>query len=53
VLDGPTKQRLLQAPDTATRLREELTLLRKETAVIRHLPSLPAADLTRTPTHPN
>ncbi|MEV1048560.1 LON peptidase substrate-binding domain-containing protein [Streptomyces sp. NPDC049916] len=53
VLDLPTKQRLLQAPDTATRLREELSLLRKETAVIRHLPSLPAADLTLAPTHPN
>ncbi|MEU1125175.1 LON peptidase substrate-binding domain-containing protein [Streptomyces sp. NPDC005899] len=53
VLDVPTKQRLLQAPDTATRLREELALLRKETAVIRHLPSLPALDLTRAPTHPN
>lgn len=53
VLDVPTKQRLLQAPDTATRLREELALLRKETAVIRHLPSLPAADLTRDPTYPN
>lgn len=53
VLDVPTKQRLLQAPDTATRLREELALLREETAVIRHLPSLPAIDLTRAPTHPN
>ncbi|MFF2325955.1 MULTISPECIES: LON peptidase substrate-binding domain-containing protein [unclassified Streptomyces] len=53
VLDIPCKQRLLQAPDTATRLREELTLLRAETAVIRHLPSLPAVDLTRAPTHPN
>ncbi|MFH8475218.1 LON peptidase substrate-binding domain-containing protein [Streptomyces sp. NPDC018000] len=53
VLDIPCKQRLLQAPDTATRLREELTLLRSETAVIRHLPSLPAVDLTRAPTHPN
>ncbi|MEU0832044.1 LON peptidase substrate-binding domain-containing protein [Streptomyces sp. NPDC056231] len=53
VLDIPSKQRLLQAPDTATRLREELTLLRSETAVIRHLPSLPAVDLTRAPTHPN
>ncbi|MFD4034364.1 LON peptidase substrate-binding domain-containing protein [Streptomyces sp. NPDC058637] len=53
VLDVPAKQRLLQAPDTATRLREELALLRKETAVIRHLPSLPAIDLTRAPTHPN
>ncbi|MFF1836933.1 LON peptidase substrate-binding domain-containing protein [Streptomyces sp. NPDC058231] len=53
VLDIPSKQRLLQAPDTATRLREELTLLRSETAVIRHLPSLPAVELTRAPTHPN
>ncbi|NUK11772.1 LON peptidase substrate-binding domain-containing protein [Streptomyces lunaelactis] len=53
VLDTPAKQRLLQAPDTATRLREELTLLRAETAVIRHLPSLPAVDLTRAPTSPN
>ncbi|MFG2560664.1 LON peptidase substrate-binding domain-containing protein [Streptomyces sp. NPDC048496] len=53
VLDIPSKQRLLQAPDTATRLREELMLLRSETAVLRHLPSLPAVDLTRAPTHPN
>lgn len=53
MLDVPAKQRLLQAPDTATRLREELTILRSETAVIRHLPSLPAVDLTRAPTHPN
>lgn len=53
VLDIPAKQRLLQAPDTATRLREELRLLRSETAVIRHLPSLPAVDLTVAPTHPN
>ncbi|MBT2399894.1 LON peptidase substrate-binding domain-containing protein [Streptomyces sp. ISL-100] len=53
VLDIPAKQRLLQAPDTATRLREELKLLRAETAVIRHLPSLPAVELTRTPTSPN
>ncbi|WP_330329939.1 LON peptidase substrate-binding domain-containing protein [Streptomyces sp. NBC_00536] len=53
VLDIPSKQRLLQAPDTATRLAEELTLLRSETAVIRHLPSLPMIDLTRTPTNLN
>ncbi|MET9699233.1 LON peptidase substrate-binding domain-containing protein [Streptomyces sp. NPDC006529] len=53
VLDIPSKQRLLQAPDTATRLAEELTLLRAETAVIRHLPSLPMIDLTRTPTNLN
>ncbi|MFV2120990.1 LON peptidase substrate-binding domain-containing protein [Streptomyces sp. Act-28] len=53
VLDTPAKQRLLQAPDTATRLREELRLLRAETAVLRHLPSLPAVELTRAPTNPN
>ncbi|MEU5362867.1 LON peptidase substrate-binding domain-containing protein [Streptomyces sp. NPDC005925] len=50
MLDIPTKQRLLQAPDTASRLRDELRLLRSETAIIRRLPSLPAADLTRGPT---
>ena len=53
VLDIPAKQSLLEAPDTAARLRRELKLLRSETAVIRHLPSLPAVDLTHTPTSPN
>jgi len=47
MLDTPTKQRLLQAPDTASRLRDELKLLRSETAIIRSLPSLPASELTR------
>ncbi|MFE3603123.1 LON peptidase substrate-binding domain-containing protein [Streptomyces sp. NPDC059096] len=50
VLDVPTKQRLLEAEDIAARLREELKLLRAETAVIRHLPSLPAVTLTQAPT---
>ena len=53
MLDIPAKQRLLQAPDTAARLREELKLLRAETAIIRNLPSLPASDLTRSPTSLN
>ncbi|POX50355.1 LON peptidase substrate-binding domain-containing protein [Streptomyces sp. Ru72] len=53
MLDTPTKQRLLQAPDTASRLRDELKLLRSETAIIRNLPSLPATELTRTPTSMN
>ncbi|GAA2287881.1 LON peptidase substrate-binding domain-containing protein [Streptomyces kunmingensis] len=53
VLDVPTKQRLLQAPDAASRLRDELKLLRGETAIIRHLPSLPATDLTRQATSLN
>ncbi|MFH8793130.1 LON peptidase substrate-binding domain-containing protein [Streptomyces sp. NPDC017941] len=47
VLDTPTKQRLLEATDTASRLRDELKLLRAETAIIRNLPSLPATELTR------
>lgn len=53
MLDVPAKQRLLQAPDTASRLREELGLLRTETAIIRNLPSLPASELTRSPTSLN
>ncbi|GGZ69225.1 LON peptidase substrate-binding domain-containing protein [Streptomyces echinoruber] len=53
MLDTPTRQRLLQAPDTASRLRDELKLLRSETAIIRTLPSLPASDLTRGPTSLN
>lgn len=53
MLDTPTKQRLLQAPDAASRLRDELKLLRSETSIIRNLPSLPASDLTRGPTSLN
>ncbi|MFJ9738083.1 LON peptidase substrate-binding domain-containing protein [Streptomyces sp. NPDC101166] len=53
MLDTPAKQRLLQAPDTASRLRDELELLRAETAILRSLPSLPAAELTRGPTSLN
>ncbi|MEU6572971.1 LON peptidase substrate-binding domain-containing protein [Streptomyces sp. NPDC046805] len=53
MLDTPTRQRLLQAPDTASRLRDELGLLRAETAIIRNLPSLPASELTRAPTSLN
>ncbi|MFJ5275659.1 LON peptidase substrate-binding domain-containing protein [Streptomyces parvulus] len=53
MLDTPTKQRLLQAPDTASRLKDELRLLRSETAIIRSLPSLPASELTRGPTSLN
>ncbi|ANW22049.1 LON peptidase substrate-binding domain-containing protein [Streptomyces clavuligerus] len=53
VLDTPCKQRLLEAPDTAARLREELRVLRTETAVLRHLPSVPMVHLTQTPMNPN
>lgn len=53
MLDVPSKQRLLEATDTASRLRMELKSLRTETAVIRRLPSLPATDLTTGPTNLN
>ncbi|MFJ1650874.1 LON peptidase substrate-binding domain-containing protein [Streptomyces sp. NPDC088337] len=53
MLDIPAKQRLLQAPDVSSRLRDELKLLRRETAILRSLPSLPAAELTRGPTSLN
>jgi Lon protease-like protein len=47
------KQRLLQAKDTATRLAEELKILRSETAVIRRLPTVPGAEFTLRPTSLN
>ncbi|GAA1885506.1 LON peptidase substrate-binding domain-containing protein [Streptantibioticus ferralitis] len=53
VVEVPVKQELLEAADTATRLTEELKLLRRETAVIGKLPSLPAVELTRQPTNRN
>lgn len=53
VLDLGDKQRLLEASDTATRLRAELSLLRRETALLSLLPSLPAVELTRVPVSPN
>jgi uncharacterized protein len=53
ILDLPDKQDLLAAPDVTARLRAELALLRRETAMLRLLPSLPAVDLLRQPVHPN
>ncbi len=53
VLDLTEKQRLLEAPDTATRLHAELLLLRRETRLLDVLPSLPAVELTRAPASPN
>ncbi len=53
VLDLAEKQRLLEAEDTATRLARELALLRRETALLGMLPSLPAVELTRAPASPN
>ncbi|WNI15099.1 LON peptidase substrate-binding domain-containing protein [Actinacidiphila sp. ITFR-21] len=53
IAEGPVKQQLLEAPDTAARLTAELRLLHRETAIIEKLPSLPAAELTQTPTCAN
>ncbi|MFD5467174.1 LON peptidase substrate-binding domain-containing protein [Kitasatospora sp. NPDC127059] len=53
VFETPVKQRLLACPDTAQRLRTELDLLRRESAVLSWLPSLPAVDLTRQSFSPN
>jgi Lon protease-like protein len=53
VLDLRVKQRLLEAPDTTTRLQVELALLRRETELYAMLPSLPAVELTRAPASPN
>jgi len=53
VLELSDKQRLLEAPDTTDRLRRELRLLRRETALLGLLPSLPGVELTRVPSSPN
>ncbi len=45
VLALAEKQALLVAPDDATRLSQELELLRRELGLLRVLPSLPAVDL--------
>ncbi|WP_103500753.1 MULTISPECIES: LON peptidase substrate-binding domain-containing protein [Streptomyces] len=53
LLSTADKQKLLQAPDTATRLARELKLLRRETGLIAKLPSVPGADFTQRPTYLN
>jgi uncharacterized protein len=53
ILDLRDKQRLLEEPDTTSRLRRELAILRREAIVLRLLPSLPAVELTRTAVSPN
>ena len=49
VADLATRQAFLEAADDASRLRAELAFLRRETALIEQLPSLPAVDLAREP----
>lgn len=53
IFETPVKQRLLEAPDVASRLADELRLLRHESALIEKLPSVPAVDMARRPASPN
>jgi len=47
VLDVYEKQQLLTAESTADRLRAEAKILKRETGILKTLPSLPAVDLLR------
>lgn len=53
VLDLAEKQRLLEMPTVADRLGLAARLLRRETALLGLLPSLPGVELTRVPASPN
>ncbi len=53
VLDLADHQALLAAPDDGARLRTLATLLRRERAVLRALPSLPGTDYARVAVSPN
>ena len=53
ILEVPDKQKLLAAPDTAARLREERRLLSRERGLIRVIPSLPAVEAAQVTISPN
>lgn len=53
IAETQVKQRLLEAPNAASRLADELRLLRRECAVIGKLRTLPAVELTRHAPSPN
>ncbi len=53
VVDLADRQRLLAEPDAARRLRAELSLLKRETAMLRLLSAAPAPELARQPMNPN
>lgn len=52
-LDLEERQRLLAEPDGGSRLRAELSLLRRETTLLQHLSAAPAPELARAPACPN
>ena len=49
LVDLEVRQRLLAEPDGTARLRAELTLLRRETTLLKALTATPAPELTRGP----
>ncbi|NAZ85048.1 LON peptidase substrate-binding domain-containing protein [Kineococcus indalonis] len=53
VLPLAERQRLLEAPDTRTRLTEELTLLKRESALIAALGTVPASEPPGEAPNPN
>lgn len=53
VVPFPERQRFLEAPDTATRLRLALATITRELTAIAALPSLPATDITTAGWSPN
>src|SRR5699024_8556456 len=53
VLTLRDQQALLEAPDTATRLRQFSQLMDTEIAAMRAVPSLPATEVARTSWSPN
>ncbi|UGQ10081.1 LON peptidase substrate-binding domain-containing protein [Yinghuangia sp. ASG 101] len=53
VLDLTDKQKLLSLDDATVRLRGELGLLRRETALLGHIRALPAVELLRQKAGPN
>ena len=53
LLDLADRQDLLDQPDGRTRLRRELTVLRREAGFLRTLTAAPAPELTRTQVSPN
>ncbi len=53
VVEPSVRQQLLEARDTTTRLRAEITLLRTETRLLHTVSAAPAPGLTRLPQSPN
>lgn len=53
VLDNADRQRLLAAEDAAERLGEENRLLRRETALLHAVPSVPGSAMMQVPWSPN